>query len=646
MVLILPLIQELGLIFQNRNNSNQLFKRIPLLFLVSFSILSHGQIHTQLDSLKKIDLNNYPDSIVKNIYTTLANKSSDPQEKIKYANLLLNVSSNDPLSLMQGNMYIGIAKRNNGDFKSALEFYFKSLEYAKQLTFSEQSLINLTIGDTYKSATHFENAYKFYSKARILYQDNGVRNEQDSANLTVVYTNIGDLFLLQRQYDSALINFKKAENLALGFEQEYYLAAIQGNIAIVYAAIGEIDSAEKEIVKCVNRLIELQYWDIGVDFLRYLVEIYEEQEKFSLALKYARQMEAISTEYGLKSLSASANLKLSEIMQSKGEYDSALSFYKKYVSLKDSVLNLETVQKMADQRTEFEVGQKQTELDLVSAQKKTQEIILYAVVGGAFLLLALIVVIYRNSLEKNRINKILADQKTQLEDLNHTKDKLFSIISHDLRSPVHAFAGIGQLIKFAVEDNSHEELLEISGHVEKTSKDLSDLLDGLLSWALQQQGNFKYEPEKINCKSLTDEISGIFLYAAKSKNIKLTSDISNDLEIWADKNMTLTIIRNLVNNALKFTDEGGEVSMSASEEGELVKIRVSDNGIGIPEDKLNTLFKSDGSKASYGTAGEKGLGLGLQLVYEFVSMNNGTVEVESAEGKGTTFIVSLPKYNS
>ncbi|MEQ9304153.1 MAG: ATP-binding protein, partial [Marinoscillum sp.] len=118
------------------------------------------------------------------------------------------------------------------------------------------------------------------------------------------------------------------------------------------------------------------------------------------------------------------------------------------------------------------------------------------------------------------------------------------------------------------------------------------------------------------------------------------------IELWADKNTTMTILRNLVNNALKFTPEGGSVTISATEAAEFAEISVADTGVGMPADKLRTLFTLQDKKSTYGTSGEKGLGLGLQLVYEFVEMNNGKIEVRSKEGTGTTFIISLPLFDA
>lgn len=645
---ILQLTRELELRILSRNEIKSSIKRIVLfLIALSFSFLSNGQHKWELDSLQKLDIENYPDSLAVEIYTTLANRLNEPRLKEKYAILLLNRSkSGDHVSKMRANLYLGNAKKSTSDFEDALHYYLNSLEIAQKIGDKQVGIINLTIADTYKGVANYSNANKYYRDAL-----NSLSNKRksvivDSLYLIGVYINYGDLYLVQEEFDSALFYFKKADELGTHLKNHYYLAAAKGNIAIVYAEMGQDQYADLEIKKCIDQLLNKELWDIATDFLTYLIDIYKEKGNHELAMKYAFQMRDIALKYGLKKRSESANLKLYEIMQAKGDYQSALAYHKKYVAYKDSVLNLETVQKMADQRTEFEVGQKQAEVDLLTAEKKIQQFIIWSTAGGAFLVALLLAVVYRNSREKNRINKILEEQKAQLEELNNTKDKLFSIISHDLRGPVHAFSGISRLIKYAVEDESQDDLIEIADHVEKTSNDLSGLLDGLLSWALQQQGNFSYTPEKLELGRIAEDINGIFLYTSKAKKIPFTIDVDKNHFLWTDKNTTLTILRNLVNNAFKFTEEGGEVSLKTRETGEYILITVSDTGIGIPEEKLNTLFKMDGSKTSYGTSGEKGLGLGLQLVYEFVAMNKGTVEVESEVGNWTQFIVKLPKYSA
>src|SRR5690606_421092 len=240
---------------------------------------------------------------------------------------------------------------------------------------------------------------------------------------------------------------------------------------------------------------------------------------------------------------------------------------------------------------------------------------------------------------------VLHKQRDQLEALNNTKDRFFSIISHDLRGPVNAFNGISSLIQHYISINDLEQLVEVSQYIDKSASQLSSLLDNLLNWAVNQQGSFPYLPEKIHFCEMMDEVVEIFQTTAHSKNIRLKIDCEKELMVWADRNSLTTIIRNLVNNALKFTNPNGTVTISAYAKGSWSIIKVIDNGVGIAPEKLKSIFKLIAKKNSSGTAGEKGLGLGLQLAYDFSLLNKGSIKVESKEDIGTTFILKIPRYD-
>ena len=173
---------------------------------------------------------------------------------------------------------------------------------------------------------------------------------------------------------------------------------------------------------------------------------------------------------------------------------------------------------------------------------------------------------------------------------------------------------------------------------------LTKLLDTLLNWALQQRGHFPYVPERIGLDDLMEDVIDMFRDTAVSKNIKLEYAKEETHQLLVDRNTASTILRNLVNNAIKFTRFGGHVKISSSkdESGKFCKITVIDNGVGMDQDKIEGLFNLDETKSTKGTSGETGLGLGLQLVYEFVQLNKGKLEVKSKPDEGTTFTVYLP----
>ncbi|MTI19670.1 HAMP domain-containing histidine kinase, partial [Fulvivirga sp. RKSG066] len=177
---------------------------------------------------------------------------------------------------------------------------------------------------------------------------------------------------------------------------------------------------------------------------------------------------------------------------------------------------------MADLRTEYEVGQKQAEVDLLTAEKRTQQIVIYAVAGGALIVGVLLIFLYQNNREKIRINRELEEQKWQLQSLNKTKDRFFSIISHDLRGPVAAFSGVSRLIKHAVDQDHREELVEVADDIDHSVSHLSGLLDNLLNWAMHKQGHFPNVPEKLLLNQLIIETKNVYKTMAESKQIALS----------------------------------------------------------------------------------------------------------------------------
>jgi signal transduction histidine kinase len=245
--------------------------------------------------------------------------------------------------------------------------------------------------------------------------------------------------------------------------------------------------------------------------------------------------------------------------------------------------------------------------------------------------------------------KILQDAQEQLtnserylKDVNGTKDKFFSIIAHDLKSPLNTIVGFLQLLNDHVEAFSLEELKHFAGSMNKSVKNLLSLLDNLLQWSRSQTGTIEYNPTNIHLKELINDNLNLLNGHAQSKGITLENHVPDQLFIKADMNMLQVVFRNLLSNAVKFTRKGGQVFVETETTDQSIRIAVKDNGVGMSTEKLSKLFNIDSQQVSNGTAQEKGNGLGLLLCKEFVEKNKGKITVESYPGKGTSFIVSLP----
>ncbi|PKH67363.1 PAS domain-containing sensor histidine kinase [Flavobacterium sp. ALD4] len=236
----------------------------------------------------------------------------------------------------------------------------------------------------------------------------------------------------------------------------------------------------------------------------------------------------------------------------------------------------------------------------------------------------------------------LVEKGKQIKEINLTKDKLFSIIAHDLRSPFNTILGFSkQLLKKYKSENFEQTELFIKA-IESSAKSTLVLLDNLLNWQKSQTGQLQFKPEFIKLKSIKKEIDDLLNSSAVVKNISLNYFYSEDIVIHADKNMLLTILRNLITNAIKFTNTGGEIAVSAVASPNQIEITISDNGIGMNEDVKSKIFKIGYEVTQSGTSGETGTGLGLILCKEFVEKHDGEIWVESELGKGCLVKFTLP----
>lgn len=229
-----------------------------------------------------------------------------------------------------------------------------------------------------------------------------------------------------------------------------------------------------------------------------------------------------------------------------------------------------------------------------------------------------------------------------LEIANGTKDKLFSIISHDLRNPVFATSSMLDILVDEAGSFPEEEKAEILNDLRNSMKEVHSLLENLLSWSRSQQGTIAYEPSNVNILEIIDSNISLLSGIAKEKNIRLYSEITDRLILFCDYNTINTVVRNLISNALKFTPEAGEVKISAITKDNHVEISVADSGVGIPKETIGKLFQVGKHVTTYGTRNEKGTGLGLLLCKEFVEKNGGQIWVESEENKGSTFRFTIP----
>lgn len=242
---------------------------------------------------------------------------------------------------------------------------------------------------------------------------------------------------------------------------------------------------------------------------------------------------------------------------------------------------------------------------------------------------------------ESRSNQIKAQNK-KLKTLNATKDKFFSIIAHDLKSPYNAVLGFSDILLTQSENLDRQEIKSIADMIKRSADVAVNLLTNLMVWSQSQTNRIKFNPEVLDLTDIVSHVILLYNETALQKGISLSFDLPENSTVTGDREMLDTILRNLVSNAIKFTRPGGKIIVSAVKDEYETIVSVADNGIGISKENKKKLFRIDEGYTTAGTEKEKGTGLGLILCLEFVEKHGGRIWVESTPGKGTIFSFSIP----
>ncbi len=245
--------------------------------------------------------------------------------------------------------------------------------------------------------------------------------------------------------------------------------------------------------------------------------------------------------------------------------------------------------------------------------------------------------------ERKLVEKALVEREASLEELNATKDKFFSIIAHDLKNPFNTIIGFSNILKDQIREKDYEGIENYATIIQNSSQKVLDLLINLLDWSRSQTGQMEFKPEQIDIEPIITDVMELLDASAQQKSIIPSGKITKNIVVYADKYMISLILRNLVSNAIKFTNPGGSIVISTEQNQDELKVSISDNGVGMTNETMKKLFRTEENKSMAGTQNETGTGLGLILCKEFVEKHGGQIWVESNPCKGSTFRFTLPK---
>lgn len=246
--------------------------------------------------------------------------------------------------------------------------------------------------------------------------------------------------------------------------------------------------------------------------------------------------------------------------------------------------------------------------------------------------------------ERVKIEDELKSSEQKLLESNHAKDRFFSILAHDLKSPFTGILGFSEFLLNDIADLSLDEISEFAGRINSSAKAILELLNNLLDWSRIQSNRINYAPDEVDISHILYKVNSVLNPLTIEKGLELIIDIEDEVKVNADEDMLQTIFRNLISNSIKFTPRGGSIIVSSEDKGKMIRFSVSDSGVGMPPETVAKLFKINELVTTSGTENEKGTGLGLLLCYEFVRRHGGVLEVESHVGEGTTFSFTIPRF--
>ncbi|HTJ51585.1 MAG TPA: tetratricopeptide repeat-containing sensor histidine kinase, partial [Cyclobacteriaceae bacterium] len=527
---------------------------------------------------------------------------------LKYADELITLSqkSNNNKYLYSGYYLKGNKQKRLGNLDEAMAAYFKSAESAKLAhSILGEGVAYSAIASIYNNSNNYENAIHYYRKAIVSF-----RYVNNPITLASVILNAGEAFRTHKDYDSALIYFKEADTIFVKINYLTGKAFCLGNMGMIYASTGKNNLAENYISKAIRILQDMKNYYPICSYLISMSDIYLEKGNEASALGYALRSLQLAKEQKLKKEISEADLKLSQLYEKAGNLKESFSHYKDYITYRDSVNNIAAVQKMADLRTNYEVAQKQVEVDLLNQQKKNQLIVQ---IGSVAFFSIIIIGLGFSRWQKQQSNKklqaqqvIIAERNDQLQEVNASKDKLFSIIGHDLKGPLNALNMFSKLLSTHTDSFSKEEIKKLAVDLNMSVKNLYKLLENLLEWGRSQVGAIDFTPEKFDMAAVLKANQELLKSQAENKNITVVNEAAEALPVNAHHNTIDTVVRNILSNAIKFTPEGGKVELRAEQTDGYARVSIADNGVGINQSSIAGLFKVGTHHNSLGTAQEKG----------------------------------------
>ena len=526
---------------------------------------------------------------------------------------------------------IGIAGcyNNLGIIASEFNDYDIAIEYTQKAYVINNKINNVSdITTNYNNLGTYYHEMKEYSKALNYYFTNLNLLEEldDKTSLSYTLNNIGEIYNENKKYSEALPYYYRALEIQEEINETSGIAVSKLNLGDVYLKKGDLENAHKFLFECLKISKKIGYRDVQSNCYELIAKYYEKQGNFNEAFRY--------------------NQLFSET--------------------EDSIFSEQTSKRFAEMQVSFESELKDKEIELLKRNEELRNLhlikqktsIFYLAIFLLLITFLVLLLIKSYFLRKKNLQSVkkknielffsskkLKKSEIQLKDTNESMDRFFSIIAHDLINPFHALLTLAEMLNNQNEELKKEEVIKYSQLINTSAKNLYNLLYNLLQWTKAQTGKLDNRPEYLDANDPVNTVIAILSIAAREKNIKLISSVNKNHKVYCDENLLLTILRNLIHNAIKYSKKGGKIEISTVVKNGFIEFSISDNGIGISKANLDNLFTIKHSFSTKGTNNEEGTGLGLILCKEFVEIMRGKIWAESTPETGTTIKFTVPNKN-
>ena len=539
-----------------------------------------------------------------------------------------------------------------GDFDNSANF----LEQARRLNEADMgintlAMILINLGKVNAARGRIDDAFENYQQVLRYHSDIDKSFEANA------HFNLANLYTMRGNHDAALVSHKKALSVARAMRDRYQEAVSLNDIGELYALMRNDDKS------LANHLVALDIRRALADKAgiaeslnnigRFYLRRNDAQKSIAnglIALENGRESQDQEQIYGSCDL-------LSQSYKLLGDFRNALMYKELALAIQELSQGEKQERQLLETRNRYVVSKKENEIQRLDALRKDRERelasqkkfrnILLLVVVLVVMTAGLLLILYLVKRRSNRIlhvaKKEVQKHNARLQELNHTKDKFFSIISHDLKGPLNSLTSFSRLLIDHTDSLSREEIQALAKDLDRSVRNLLTLLENLLEWSRSQTGNIDFTADVFDLEELLQSNQNLLASQAAAKNIELKIATSGELMVRLHKQSINTVIRNLISNAIKFTPDGGIIRLGTKKENSRIHVLVADNGVGMSNEVMEKLFRLDSKHSTRGTANEKGTGLGLILCREFVEKNGGEIRVQSTPGKGSIFSFSFPE---